>query len=208
MSGLKDDSQEDGVRDSLQASREPEDTSSAAISLNVEKRLAEAAIHLKPEVRKKVGLVVERVIEESQFFSGPQPPPALLQEYERICPGWAEKLLQMGASEQQHRHECDRKELEQSDQMIALDHRDASYAMTGMVFGFVILLVILGIGVYALGTGHPNVAMTCIGSGVLAAVARVFINGRSPKSPADVSKDSRTNQTQAPPPTGQKRKNR
>jgi uncharacterized membrane protein len=189
-------------------SQRPEDGSLAALTTNIDKKLEEARISLPPEERKRVGLVIEEVIEKSQFFSGPQPPPAMLVEYERVCPGWAEKLLQMGVDEQRHRHLCDRKELDQNDQVIALDHRDATYALTGLIFGFLVLLAILGIGAYALFLGHVNVAIACFGSGFLAAVARVFVRGRDRKQPSVVNAEVKSGQTSKPQPTRSKRKKR
>jgi uncharacterized membrane protein len=128
-------------------------------------------------------MVFKQFIKKSQYFSGPQPPPELLAKYEQVCPGWAEKLLQMGVNEQQHRHAWDTRTLDQKDRMIDLDHRDATYAMTGLVLGFLALLAILGVGVYALSTGHIEIAAGCLGGGFIAAVAGVFVNGRSRKPP-------------------------
>lgn len=51
----------------------------SSLGSSVEKGLEEAEISLPPEQRKKVSLVVERVIEQSQYFSGPQPSPAMLE---------------------------------------------------------------------------------------------------------------------------------
>jgi uncharacterized membrane protein len=114
----------------------------------------------------------------------------------------------MGVDEQRHRHLCDRKELDQNDQVIALDHRDATYALTGLIFGFLVLLAILGIGAYALFLGHVNVAIACFGSGFLAAVARVFVRGRDRKQPSVVNAEVKSGQTSKPQPTRSKRKKR
>lgn len=158
-----------------------EELTLAAINKKIEKVLEEAKVSLPPEERKRVGMVVEQVFEKSQFFSGPQPSPELLEKYEHICPGSAEKLLQMGFSEQQQRHAWEKRMLDQKDRVIELDHRDATYAMTGLILGFLALLVILGVGVYALSSGHVEVAIGCLGGGFIAAVASVFVNGRSRK---------------------------
>jgi uncharacterized membrane protein len=189
-------------------SQSPDDGTRAALTTNIDKKLEEARISLPPEDRKRVGLVIEEVIERNQFFSGPQPSPAMLAEYEHVCPGWAEKLLQMGVDEQQHRHLCDRRELDQNDQVIALDHRDATYALTGLIFGFLALLAILGFGAYALLLGHVKVAMACFGSGFLATVAGVFVRGRDRKSPPADNAGVKSAQAPKPQPTGQKRKKR
>jgi len=188
--------------------RPPEETALTTLNTNIDKKLEEARISLPPEDRRRVGLVIEEVIEKSQFFSGPQPSPTMLVEYERICPGWAEKLLQMGVDEQRHRHDCEKKELDQNDQVIALEHQDATYALTGLIFGFLVLLFILGIGAYALFLGHIDVALACFGSGFLAAVARVFVRGRDRKPLPPDKAEVKSDQTQRPQPPSTKRKKR
>jgi hypothetical protein len=69
--------------DSADESTSLEESSLAAINKNIEKKLEEAEISLPPEERKRVRMVVEQVIEKSEFFSGPQPSPELLEKYER-----------------------------------------------------------------------------------------------------------------------------
>ena len=44
-------------------------------------------------------------------FSGPLPPPALLQGYENIKPGFAERIVQMAEGEANHRREQEKKPL-------------------------------------------------------------------------------------------------
>jgi uncharacterized membrane protein len=168
----------------------------AARDKNIEDELEEAEISLPPEERKRVRMVVEQIIEKSQFFSGPQPSPELLAKYEEVCPGSADKLLQMGFDEQRHRHAWEIRALDQKDRIIDLDHRDATYAMTGLILGFFALLVILGVGVYALATGHMEVAIGCLGGGFLAAVVSVFVNGKTRKTPT--TDDTATEANSAP----------
>lgn len=94
----------------------------------------------------------------------------------------------MGVDEQKHRHSWEDRTLDQKSRVIDLDHRDATYAMAGLVFGFLALLVILAVGVYALGTGHTEVAIGCLSGGFIAAVASVFVNGRTRKQPSAETK--------------------
>lgn len=44
----------------------------------------------------------------TQSFSGPLPPPAALQEYERISPGLAERIVSMAESQARHRQQLER----------------------------------------------------------------------------------------------------
>ena len=54
--------------------------------------------------------VVKDVVESrsASYFSGPQPPPEILAQYEAVCPGWAVRLLEMGEREQLHRIEVEK----------------------------------------------------------------------------------------------------
>lgn len=39
---------------------------------------------------------------ESQIFSGPLPPPILLEEYEKIIPGSAKEIIEMSVAQKKH----------------------------------------------------------------------------------------------------------
>jgi uncharacterized membrane protein len=172
------------------AGKNPERT--LAVVREIEEKLDEARLSLPPEDRKQVKLVVKEVISKEQLFVGPQPPPELLREYENIAPGSASKLLQMGFDEQKHRHAWEMRILSQKDELIRLDRCDFTYAMAGLVLGFLALLAILGVGVYALTIGHVKIAAACLTGSFAAAAASVFINGRIKKLPKE------GNQNQSP----------
>lgn len=172
---------------------------------SIEKKLEEAQIPLRPEERKRIGLVISEVIQQ-RSFSGPQPPPELLKEYEELLPGSARQLLQMGFDEQQHRHRWEMRALDQNDRELDLDHRDATYQMTGLVLGFLALLCILGVGVYALSTGHVEVAIGCLSGGLAAAVVGAFVNGRSRKSQVSAPPAKDTEKAETMPKPSQKRR--
>jgi uncharacterized membrane protein len=40
----------------------------------------------------------------AQHFRGPLPPPELLEHYEKVLPGGAERIFRMAENEQEHRH--------------------------------------------------------------------------------------------------------
>lgn len=101
----------------------------------------------------------------------------------------------MGFDEQKHRHTWEIRTLDQKDELIRLDHRDATYAMTGLILGFLALLAILGIGVYALEIGHVKIAAACLTGSFAAAAASVFINGRIKKHPKNAAGDLRSENT-------------
>jgi hypothetical protein len=68
-----------------------------------------------------------------------------------------------------------------------------------LVVGFFAFLVIIGVGVYALATGHVDVAIGCLGGGFIATVAGVFVKGRNrkPSTTNEASEDNPTSKTQS-----------
>jgi len=183
----------------------------AGIELLIEginRKLAGSKPPLPPEERRKVSnSIIAQSVTTREVFHGPLPPPNLLKEYEEICPGWATKILQMGLDEQQHRFRWEQRALDQNDRLIDLDHRDASYMMTGLILGFLALLVILGVGVYALVIGQTQIAVGCLGGSLIAAVVSVFINGRARQSSkADDGETKEPEKSATPPGKAKKRR--
>lgn len=80
------------------------------------------AAELKNEEVKQV---ISQVIKEIQF-SGPVPPPNILNGYEKILPGAADRILTMAETQSKHRQSMDRK-------MIESEARDS---LLGILFGF------------------------------------------------------------------------
>lgn len=75
----------------------------------------------------------------AQEFSGPLPPPSVLQGYNDIVPDAAERILSMAEREQAHRHDHD-------SQFVQLLAR-------GQWFGFILGIAALGVGTYLLAIG-------------------------------------------------------
>ncbi len=48
-----------------------------------------------------------RVVSQAAAWSGPLPPPSIMEGYERILPGAVERIMTMAESESQHRHRMD-----------------------------------------------------------------------------------------------------
>lgn len=160
------------------ASAAPEECSSQTgleIVKEIETRLKGA---LPPQQQSKVSKVIkEAIVERQQFFSGPQPPPELLAQYEQVCPGWATKLLQMGIDEQKHRHEQENRLLDQGDHELKLMHRDATYSLAALVLGFIAFLVIALLGYEAMRLGHATIAITLFTTFSIGVIG-TFIKGR------------------------------
>ena len=95
---------------------------------------------------------------------GPLPHPAVLQQYDDVVPGAAERIIRM--AEQQAMH---RQELESS-----VIRTDNLKSFLGMIFGFVIALVGFGGGIYAAFSGQPFWG-GAVSIGTLASVVIAFI---------------------------------
>jgi len=78
----------------------------------------------------------------------------MLVEYERICPGWAVRILEQGEREQLARIEREREELAQTRLIIeseASDHRSGRIIESrGQILGFIAFLIIAALGGWAM----------------------------------------------------------
>lgn len=104
---------------------------------------------------------------ESESFSGPLPPPELLQHYESVHEGFAERIISMAEKEQEHRHNAE---------TVAIDG-SLSAEKRGQVFAFLLSgAVVLG-SIYLIATGH-EVSGSILAGGTLTGLAYIFITGR------------------------------
>lgn len=115
-------------------------------------------------------------------FRGPLPPPEVLQHYEDIHPGTAERVLQQFERETQHRHGIERKLV---DAQLEIQHAEIPAFRRGQVFGLIIALAGIVAGalcvILAPTAGHAW-AGAGIAGGSLATLVGVFIYGRKARS--------------------------
>lgn len=103
--------------------------------------------------QKVVKKVVEAVVQSE--FSGPIPPPNIIEEYERILPGSADRIIAMAEKQSTHRQKMEEK-------MISAESRDG---LLGVIFAFV-----LGIGCII-----SSVIMVCLVPQSAGAIAGAFL---------------------------------
>lgn len=110
----------------------------------------------------------ELISAEMRFFQGPIPDPQTLQEYQQVDPDFPKRILAMGEAQSAHRQQQERYHLKGS--TIA--------RLFGLGLAFLSVLVVCGVGAYAIKLGHAKE-----GCGVIAAVvvglAGTFIWGRT-----------------------------
>ena len=111
------------------------------------------------------------VVHQSASFEGPMPPPAILEGYERLVPGAAERILAMAESDTKHQHAIE---------FAALNAAEGE-VKRGQIFAFVIGLAALLASMFALYMGSPAVA-GIIGGTTVVGLVSVFIVGRFVKS--------------------------
>lgn len=104
---------------------------------------------------------------QSASFSGPMPPPSILEGYERIVPGAAERILAMAESDMQHQQQYDN----------ALLKASVNQIRRGQILGFLIGLATISASVYFATIGYPILAGILSGSTLLGLVS-VFAIGR------------------------------
>lgn len=87
-------------------------------------------------------------VSHQQSFHGPIPPPALLEHYDKIIPGAAERILAMAESETAHRHQQEARAIEANiavqQHQIRTESRQTQLVfrsdITGQLLGFVLSL--------------------------------------------------------------------
>ena len=89
----------------------------------------------EPEVGSAVKVTASQ---STEIFSGPLPPPEILEAYERVVEGSADRILTMAEDQSKHR-----KKLEE---IVVLGGSRNQAA--GMIFAFVLSLVIVGSGAF------------------------------------------------------------
>lgn len=107
-------------------------------------------------------------------FTGPLPPPGILEQYERIQPGTADRIIKMAEAEQRHRQTMQEKLIDCQ----VLDVKQARFERRlGQFFGFGIGVVSILAGSVTAVMGAP-IAGGLIGSTGVIGLVSVFVTGR------------------------------
>jgi len=70
-----------------------------------------------------------------ESFEGPIPPPAIVEGYEKIITGGADRILKLAEKEQRHRHQWDDKALNIEGQMTSLGLKSGAVLATAGIVG-------------------------------------------------------------------------
>lgn len=127
----------------------------------------ERLVELVPKEKKEKANQIISVVKESMIaFSGPIPPPEQFEQYERILPGSADRILKMAEKQQDHRMTIEKEAVTKS-----LNHN-----RRGQTFGFIAMLLMLGLSVFFVLNGM-KVWAGIIGSVTIATLVTLFISG-------------------------------
>lgn len=94
---------------------------------------------VEPEVVRQ-----QEVIFRYEGYSGPVPPPEMVERYQTVIPSGGERLLAMAEDESRHRRDMERRQLRAS---------VATHAL-GQVLGFILALAVILAGVWLIDRDH------------------------------------------------------
>ncbi|MCK4340550.1 MAG: DUF2335 domain-containing protein [Phycisphaerae bacterium] len=123
---------------------------------------------------------------KEEAFLGPLPHPAILEQYNKIQPGFANRVVSMAESWAEHRQVTQRKALEAEIEDAQADRRQKR---RGQWLGFLIAVIGFAVTVYAIHEKSPWVA-GILGSGTLVSLTAAFVLGRRVPEDSDTSKSS------------------
>lgn len=107
----------------------------------------------------------------TQIFHGPLPHPELLEKYDKVVPGLAERIITLTENQASHRQYLERKVID----------ADVIAQYMGQVFGFILGLVGIGGGIFLASRGLA-VFGTIFGGASLSALVGVFVYGARKRS--------------------------
>jgi len=98
----------------------------------------------------------------SEFFSSPIPPPHILQGYDKVLPGAADRILSMAERQEKHRQELEKQRLQ----------GDLTNEKHDMLFSFGLLLAVLIVGALLIASNKPVEGLATLlgGAGILLAI--------------------------------------
>lgn len=153
------------VRATNKAARQAEQPEVAHI---ISPEVSEAISGLRPEQRS---VVIRAIKQES--FSGPIPHPELLQKYEIVQPGFAERIVSMAERQLDHRIKCEGEFVRGS----------VAESKRGQNYGLIVSLLFLSASVFLGYSGHDWLAGV-LGGGTLISLVTVFVTNK-PKKDAE-----------------------
>lgn len=112
-----------------------------------------------------------RIEVQSHTWQAPLPPPSVLDDFNRVVPGCAERIISAWEVESQHRREIERREQRSY-------YQDALVSKT---YALVFVLAALALSAWAVEKNQSWVGVL-LGAGTIVSVVLAFIRGRKTKA--------------------------
>jgi len=139
-----------------------------------------------PKDAKKNVTTIQQELRSEQF-QGPIPPPQILNGYEQLLPGAADRIIRMAEKEGDHRHRMETKAVDAEIHGLKCETIDTRI---GQIFGLVIGLTTVLAGTYAAVQGS-QVAGSLIGTSGVVGLVSAFIVGRKKATPINGNSQSK-----------------
>ncbi|MDH5442000.1 MAG: DUF2335 domain-containing protein [Candidatus Nomurabacteria bacterium] len=117
---------------------------------------------------------------ERRVFSGPLPHPDILKGFDDIVPGAAERIIKMAETQMTHRISIESRVI----------NADIKSSKRGVIFGFIIAILMISAGVIITVEGEPVVG-GIIMSTTLVSLVGVFVIGSRGQSKERVEKENK-----------------
>lgn len=148
---------------------------------NTPQATAETKVQIPDEMEKVIKTlskekqaVLVAGITQIQSFSGPIPPPEIMQGYENLLPGSANRILTMAENQSAHRIDMEK----------SIVKRSLNQKTFGLIMGDVLALVILGVVVYFAILGLVWLAGVLATTSLLGVLIVLFL-GKTPNGKDD-----------------------
>lgn len=124
----------------------------------------------------------------AEFFSGPVPHPSIIEHYERILPGAADRILKMSEKQSVHRHKIESRVV----------WFDGIKSIITPIFAFLSIIALIGIGGYLVYKDKTLVGSLMTGLGVLIPVlAPIFKTDKQGKESSETTAQATTQKNKA-----------
>lgn len=170
---------------------EPDNPDDGSTTTEMTERIVrEVRPFLQPDkVQEATQHIGQMVVSElyQEFHQGPLPTPRLLNGYEEVLPGSAERIVQMAEREQEHRHG-------QEGRIVG---GEIGLKFIGQGFAFASLILMIGLLAYMVYAGAAGQAAT-LGVVMVTGVIGLFLAPRFFHRPEQPAPEQRQNQRQKP----------
>lgn len=161
------------MNDETRDNDESNEVPSGDLIEDIRSRLPEGPLEAS-DLARFLGELVTVEVRRLVHFEGPLPPPEMLQQYEEIQTGFADRIVLRAEKEQQHRHKVDDGNTRLEDR--ALTHA-ATQSYIGQACALVIAVLAIGGGIYLAANDKSLSGIIAIVT-ALVGLAAVFITGK------------------------------